>query len=214
MPELNGPFRLPPSGAAPDSLVVLLHGIGANGDDLIGLADVLAERFPETAFHAPDAPERHGHFGPGYQWFPRDRTPESFRRARESQTAVNAYVDALLDGYGLAPERCVLAGFSQGAMLALHTGPRRDRRLAGVIGMSGILLTADTLEAEARSRPPFLLVHGEQDEVVPSAETERSHRILSELGFDVEAYVLPGLAHSIDARALGLAAAFMQRVLG
>ena len=152
MSPLSGPFRAPSSGAAPDSLIVLLHGIGANGEDLIGLADVLAPRFPKTAFHSPDAPDPFAEAGFGFQWFPREPRASRGERVRGAESAVNAYIDGLLDEYKLGPDRCVLAGFSQGCMVALHTGPRRERQLAGVIGMSGSLITADTLEAEAQEQ--------------------------------------------------------------
>ena len=213
MSPLSGPFRAPSSGAAPGSLVVLLHGIGANGEDLIGLADVLAPRFPKTAFHSPDAPEPYADAGFGFQWFPREPRESRGERVREAESAVNAYVDGLLEQYDLGPDRCALVGFSQGCMVALHTGPRRERQLAGVVGMSGALITADTLEAEVRSKPPVMLIHGGEDMVVDPVETAEAGRVFASLDFDVEAHVLPGLGHGIDHRALEIAAAFMERVL-
>ncbi len=214
MPELSGPSRTPASGAPPDSLVVLLHGIGADGNDLIGLADMLAPRFPNAAFHSPNAPEPYEDAPFGFQWFPRRPLEDRAERVRGAETLVNAYVDGLLERYGLAPERCVLVGFSQGCMVSLHTAPRRAAQLAGVVGMSGALITADTLEAEARSRPPIILVHGDADMVVDPVETAEAGRAFAALGFDVEAHILPGLGHGIDHRALELAAGFIERVLG
>lgn len=214
MTALSGPSRAPRSGGAPDSLVVLLHGIGANGEDLIGLADALGHRLPGAAFHAPDAPEPYTDGGFGFQWYPRTPLDARGERVRSVEGAVNAYVDELLERYGLTSGRCVLAGFSQGCMVALHVGPRRGRQVAGVIGLSGALLTGRTLEREARSRPPFLLVHGGEDTVVDPVETAEAGRALSALGFEVEAHVLPGLGHGIDGRGLELAARFIERVLG
>ncbi len=213
MVELSGPFRAPKSGATPDSLVVLLHGIGANGEDLIGLADALAPRFPNAAFHSPNAPEPYAEAGFGYQWFPRAPREDRADRVRAAELAVNAYIDRLLDAYQLPPERCVLAGFSQGCMAALHTAPRRSRQLAGVVGISGALITGATLEAEARSCPPALLIHGREDIVVDAAETAEASRALASLGFDVETHILPGLGHGIDHRALDLTADFIERAL-
>ena len=214
MPELSGPFRAPSSGAAPDSLVVLLHGIGADGNDLIGLAGMLAPRFPNTAFHSPNAPEPFADAPFGFQWFPRRPLGDRAERVRGAETLVNAYIDGLLDAYALAPERCVLVGFSQGCMTALHTAPRRAAQLAGVVGMSGGLITAGTLEAEAKSRPPVILIHGDADQVVDPVETAEAGKAFAALGFEVEAHILPGLGHGIDYRALDLAAGFIERVLG
>lgn len=213
MQSLAGPFREPLAAGAPNSLVVLLHGIGANGEDLIGLADALAPRFPHAAFHAPDAPQPYAEAGFGYQWFPRE--PESARRdgVREASAVVNAHVAGLLDAQGLDSRRCVLIGFSQGCTTALHAAPRMERPLAGVVGFSGALLDAETLRDEARSKPPFLLAHGGGDVVVPPTATAEASQTLAGLGFEVEAHVLPGLGHGIDARGLELAAQFVERVL-
>ena len=214
MTVLNGPFREPHAGGAADSLVVLLHGIGANGEDLIGLADALAPHFPHAAFHAPDAPQPYALAGFGFQWFPRE--PESARAegVRDAGRVVDAYLGELLDAYGLDSGRCVLIGFSQGCMTALYTAPRMERQLAGVVGMSGALLHGGTLTNEARSKPPFVLVHGDQDPVVPPQATEDARQTLATLGFPVEAYLLKGLGHGIDSRGLEIAAGFMERVLG
>ena len=214
MPSLAGPFREPLAGGAPDALVVLLHGIGANGEDLIGLADALAPQFPHAAFHAPDAPHPYADAGVGYQWFPRE--PESARLdgVRTASAVVNAHVAGLIDSLTLDSRRCVLIGFSQGCMAALHAAPRTERPLAGVVGFSGALLDAETLPDEARSKPPFLLAHGGADIVVPPTATADASQTLAGLGFEVEAHILPGLGHGIDARGLELAAQFMERALG
>lgn len=214
MAILNGPSREPHAGGAPDSLVVLLHGIGANGEDLLGLADAFAPHFPHAAFHSPDAPHPYAEAGFGYQWFPREPASARAEGVREASGIVDAYVGELLDAYGLDSGRCVLIGFSQGCMTALYTAPRMERQLAGVVGFSGALLNGEALADEARSKPPFVLVHGEQDPVVPPPATAEAGQTLASLGFPVEAYLLQGLGHGIDARGLEIAAAFMARVLG
>lgn len=214
MPSLAGPCREPLAGGAPDALVVLLHGIGANGEDLIGLADALAPRFPRAAFHAPDAPHPYAEAGFGYQWFPREPEPARLDGVRAASEVVNAHLDGLLDALGLDSRRCVLIGFSQGCMAALHAAPRMERRLAGVVGFSGALLDAETLPDKTRSKPPFLLAHGSADIVVPPTATAEASQTLDGLGFEVEAHILPGLGHGIDERGLELAAQFMERVLG
>ena len=214
MPSLAGPSRTPLAGGAPNALVLLLHGIGANGDDLIGVADALAPRFPQVAFHAPNAPQPYAEAGFGYQWFPRE--PDEARRegVREAERVVEAYAAELLDAYELEARRCVLIGFSQGCMTALHAAPRMERPLAGVVGFSGALLYPETLASETRSRPPFLLAHGDADPVVPPSATAEAAQTLADLGFEVEAHIFPGLAHGVDQRGLEAAARFMERVLG
>ena len=214
MPTLAGPFREPLAGGAPNALVTLLHGIGANGEDLIGLADALAPRFPHAAFHAPDAPHPYAEAGFGYQWFPREPDAARLEGVRAASAAVNAHLADLLAEYALDSRRCVLIGFSQGCMTALHAAPRMEPQLAGVVGFSGALLDAETLPDEARGKPPFLLAHGGADTVVPPTATAEAAQTLAGLGFEVEAHIIPGLGHGIDQRGLELAAQFMERVLG
>ena len=176
MATLDGPSRPAASGTA-TSLVIFLHGYGADGSDLIGLADPLAPHLPDTRFLAPNAPERCPGNPLGYQWFPipwLDGTPEAAARA----SAVRSYglLDTWLDevaAEGPGPERTVLVGFSQGTMMALHVGLRRAAPLAGIVGFSGRLLDPQQLATEITARPPVLLVHGDQDPVVPFTKFRR-----------------------------------------
>ena len=159
----------PRAGGSPRQLVVLLHGLGADGRDLLGLAPMLAERLPRAAFHAPDAPQPCDMAAYGRQWFSlQDRRPQAMLRgATLALPALDEFVDALLARYGLGDDRLALVGFSQGTMMALHTALRRPRPVAAVLGFSGALVGAERLAAEARSRPPVMLVHGDADDVVP-----------------------------------------------
>ena len=169
MKQLNGP-RLEPRGIAPTSLVVLLHGYGANGDDLIALGDGWRRWLPETVFVAPNAPEAiPGMYG-GLQWFAltmRDPS-EYWRGVVSAQPAVDRFIDAELARYRLAADRLVLVGFSQGTMMALHVGLRRAAAPAGIVGYSGLLAGPEHL-AEITARPPILLIHGEADDLIPVA---------------------------------------------
>ncbi|MBM3939978.1 MAG: phospholipase [SAR202 cluster bacterium] len=212
MPVLNGPRRMPREGR-PDSVVVMLHGIGSDGDDLISLADFLAPALPSTAFHAPNAPHRFDGAAYGYQWYSR-RTPETrVEGVRAVAPTVNAFVDELAAQHGLTSDRCVLLGFSQGCIVSLHAGPRRKEPLAGVVGLSGALVTGDTLAAEIANRAPVFLAHGEEDGVLPAAGTRQAAAALEALGVPVELHILTGLGHSIDGRVVQAASAFMRRVL-
>ena len=214
MPILNGPSREPYAGGAPDSLGILLHGLGADGNDLIGLTMALGPRFPHMAFHSPDAPQPYVEAGFGRRWFPIEPPDARSEGLREAGRIVETYVGELLDEYALTPDRCVLIGFSQGCMTSLYTAPRMERPVAGVVGLSGRLLFPEWLEDEARHKPPIVLVHGEEDPVVPLEAMADAGQTLADLGFPVEAYLLPGLGHSIDMRGLEIAERFMQRVLG
>mgnify|MGYP002346983665 FL=1 len=200
------------------ALVVFLHGYGADGADLLGLSDVLGPHLPGVAFVAPDAPDRCAGGGFGFQWFPIPRFDGSTEAMAEagieaSAADLNAFLDARLAEEGLAPDRLVLVGFSQGAMMSLHVAPRRAKPVAGVVAISGRLLRPEALVAEARVRPPVLIMHGDQDPVVPFGELARAGDALVAAGFPVYAHVMKGTGHGIAPDGLGVALQFIKQRL-
>jgi phospholipase/carboxylesterase len=212
---LNAQRRAPLSGET-RSVVVFLHGYGANGADLLGLADPLGEHLPDTLFVAPDAPESCAGAPFGFQWFPIpwiDGSSEE-EAARGMQAAVedlNAFLDGILVDEDLLPEQMVLLGFSQGSMMSLHVAPRREDPVAGVIAFSGRLLQPEVLPDETVSRMPILLVHGDADDVVPVQSLPQAAQALQDAGFtEVFAHIMKGTAHGIAPDGLSVALAFMR----
>lgn len=200
------------------ALVVFLHGYGADGADLLGLADVIGPHLPGVAFLAPDAPERCVGGGFGYQWFPipwLDGSPQAAAEAGLTAAArdLNGFLDARLAEYGLEPERLALVGFSQGAMMSLEVAPRRDRAIAGVVAISGRLLRPESLAAEARVKPPVLLVHGDQDPVVPFDDMGKAGDALVAAGFPTYGHVMKGTGHGIAPDGLGVSLQFLKERL-
>ena len=216
---LNAGRRAPVSGTA-RSVVVFLHGYGANGADLLGLADVLGEHLPDTLFVAPDAPEACAGAPMGFQWFPIpwiDGSSEEVaeRGMHQAIDDLNAFLDALLVDEDMLPEQMVLFGFSQGAMMALHVAPRREDEVSGVVAFSGRLLSPELLRDEAVSKPPVLLAHGDQDDVVPVQSLPEAAQGLQDAGFEqVYAHVQKGTGHGIAPDGLNVALAFMRDKLG
>ncbi len=211
-----GPGFGPPSGQQPEHLCILLHGVGADGNDLIGLAPLLAEVLPSARFIAPNGPEPCDMAPMGYQWFPLQDKAEDVLEAGVRRAAVdaNAFIDEMLAGLELGPERLILIGFSQGAMTALYLGLRREVAPAGILSFSGALIAPDTLGREIRCRPPVCLIHGEADELVPVGSLNVAKEVIASAGVKVESHTLEGLGHGIDEAALELAAAFLGRVMG
>lgn len=216
--RLNAKRKAPRSGKA-TSAVIFVHGYGADGADLLGLADPLAPHLPGTAFHAPDAPDRCTGNPFGFQWFPipwldgssEAEAAEGLARAAED---LNAYVDGVLAAEGLTPDRLALVGFSQGTMMSLHIAPRRDAALAGVVAFSGRLLAPERLGTEARVKPPVLLLHGDADPVVPFADMGKAGDALVAAGFETYAHVMKGTGHGIAPDGLSVALHFLRERLG
>jgi len=216
---LDAGRREPLSGET-TSAVIFLHGYGANGADLLGLADPLAEHMPDTLFLAPDAPEACAGAPMGFQWFPIPWIDgSSEEEASQGLLHAAADLDAFLDGVmvdeDLLPEQVIVFGFSQGTMMALHVLPRREDPVAGIVAFSGRLLEPELLADEVQSRPPVLLVHGDQDEVVPIASMPAAAEALQAAGWDeVFAHVMKGTGHGIAPDGLSVALAFMRDRLG
>ncbi|MEO3428301.1 alpha/beta fold hydrolase [Pelagibius sp. CAU 1746] len=210
--ELDGP-RHGTKGDGPQAqaraLVVFLHGLGADGNDLISLAPLLEPLLPDTAFVSPHAPYPCDMAPMGRQWFSlQDRDPEVLLAGvRDVAPSLNAFLDAELERHGLSDDRLALVGFSQGTMTALHTMLRRPKACAVIVGFSGALLAPEILGEKIVSRPPVLLVHGDADPVVPFEALAAARQALDLNGVPVAAYPRPGLQHGIDQEGLQLCAA-------
>jgi phospholipase/carboxylesterase len=210
---LTGPCRAAASGGAPKQLVVFLHGRGANGDDLIGLAPAMAQHLPDAMFLSPDAPLSVDGFSSGLQWFDSgNRDPEHIAAGvRAAAPAIDAYLDHHLAENGLIDADLAIFGFSQGCHMTLHLGLRRQNCPAVLLGFSGSLAAPEALADEITVRPPVLLVHGEADDVVPYSSLAIAEAVLKDAGVEVEAVSRPGLGHGIDNEGFGFAVAHSMR---
>lgn len=215
--ELQFGRRAAASGQA-NSLVIFLHGYGADGEDLLGLADPLSQHLPDTVFIAPNAPERCSGNPFGFQWFPipwLDGSSEAEAAAglQAASEDLTIFLDARLAEEGLAPERLALVGFSQGSMMSLHVALRRPAAIAGIVAFSGRLLAPERLEAEIVSRPPVLLIHGDADPVVPFADMSKAGNALVAAGVETYGHVMQGTGHGIAPDGLSVALSFLRERL-
>ena len=212
---IYGP-RLEPRVGPARKLVVFLHGYGADGNDLIDIGGVWAPALADAAFVSPHAPYPCDQSPVGRQWFPlASGAPALLRSGAQSAAPIlDAFLDRELERYGIGAERLALVGFSQGTMMALQVGPRRQAALAGIVGYSGLLPGPEHLKDEIVSRPPMLLVHGDADPIVPITAIYQAVAALSDAGLRPEHHTCQGLAHGIDDGGLRLGADFLQRILG
>ena len=199
----------------PRQLVVFLHGFGADGRDLIGLAQQFKALLPEAAFVAPNAPEPCSQSPAGRQWFPLfTRDPdERWKGVNKAGPTLDAFLDAELAKHGLDDDRLALVGFSQGTMMALHVGLRRPRAPAAIVGFSGLMVSPEALTALAGA-PPVLLTHGSEDDVIPVDALFMSAEGLAEAGVPCQWHLSAGVAHGIDEGALTHAALFLAAAFG
>ena len=214
-PIVNGKSLQPRSGAAPQQIVVLLHGYGSSGADMIALAPHWQDVMPDALFLAPHAPQRCGMMGAGYQWWGLSGLAPSALAAGAAAAApaIDAFIDRKLEQYGLTEAELALVGFSQGTMMALHVGLRRKRTVAAVVGYSGILTSVADLAHKHLAPPPVLLVHGSADPVVPVAALHQAESELKRMGVAVTTHVSFGVPHSVDPVGLRLGRDFIARAL-
>ena len=215
--ELNYSRRASKSGAD-SSVVLFLHGYGADGADLLGLAEPLSPHLPDTIFIAADAPTRSMANPMGYQWFPIPWIDGSTEAAaaegmRHAAKLLDAFIDKILAEEGIDADRLILVGFSQGTMMSLHVAPRRAEPVAGIVAFSGRLMVPEKLDDEMLSQPPVLLIHGDADDVVPFEEMGMAGEALQGAGFTVYAHVMEGTGHGIAPDGLSVALAFIREHL-
>ena len=211
--------RLPASGQAPKKMVILLHGVGSNGRDLISLAPYWASYVPDAVFISPDAPFECDMVPPGYpdsyQWFSlQSRDPQAMLEGvKMVEPIVHDFIEEQLARYNLTPGDLVLVGFSQGTMTSLHVGPRFRKPIAGILGFSGALLWEVGADAARLHKIPVHLIHGEADDVVPVEARAMAEQVLKAEGFTVTGHTTPWLTHSIDEKGIESGGEFLAGVL-
>jgi phospholipase/carboxylesterase len=215
--EIDGP-RLEPRGGQARRLVVFLHGYGADGNDLIEIGRAWQQILPDTAFVSPHAPEPCAQAPVGRQWFPLTfRTPnERWDGVNKAAPVLQRFLDAELNRRNLPPSALALVGFSQGTMMALHIGLRRPAPPAAIVGYSGVFVLPDDAKPEAvageiKSKPPILLIHGDQDDLIPAQALFQSAQALSALAVPVEWHLSQGVGHGIDQEGLRHGGLFLAR---
>ncbi|WP_299371088.1 dienelactone hydrolase family protein [uncultured Kiloniella sp.] len=213
---LTGPRHEPSSGGPAKELIIMLHGLGADGQDLIGLAPFFANALPHAAIVSPDAHQPCDMAPMGRQWFSlmsrdRDLILDGIQKAAP---VVQAFIDQEMAHYNLPPERVFLMGFSQGAMMAYHVGFRQKSPFAGMMCYSGMLVAPDLLKDELSSKCPVLAIHGDKDEVVPPEALPAAVQAMTEHDITVYQEMISELGHGIDENGIRMGVGFVTELLG
>ena len=205
----------PASGNKPQQLVILLHGLGADGRDLLGLAPVFGQSLPDAVFVSPDAPYPCDMSPMGFQWFSlQDWTPAKvLSGVQQAASVLDNYITEQMEKHGVTADKTALVGFSQGTMMSLYVGPRYPEKLAGVLGYSGAVVWEATTDYGALNKIPVHLIHGDADGVLPVQAYHDAKVILDKAGFPLSGGITPGLMHNIDERGLSDGAEFLRSVL-
>lgn len=211
--QLSGPEQAPQSGEV-RHLVIFLHGVGSDGNDLIALANEMADALPDTHFISPNAPFRFDMAPYGYQWFSlQDRNAERIvSEMRIAAVPLQDFIDAQMTRFKLTDAQVALVGFSQGSMMSLYTSIRRANPLGAIVAFSGMLRASEANDVTAR--PPVCLIHGEWDEVVPFSAMGDAERTLRAANVPVEAHARPNLGHGIDLEGIGITTRFLRKHFG
>ena len=199
-PTLHGPSVAPASGKAPKQLIIFCHGVGSNGQDLIGLSPYFAKVLPDAQFISPNGPEAFDMDSSGYQWFSLNNT-EPASRLEGTQAAapiLDAFIDQQIAIHSLAAKDVALVGFSQGSMMSIYVGVRRLEQLGGILAYSGAVIAPELVASELKSQPPVLMVHGTIDDVVPVAALYEGVSALQASGVQARGEVVPDLGHSLN----------------
>ena len=215
----NNIYRRPPAaGGKSSNLVVFLHGYGADGKDLIDLANPFAMAMPNASFISPDAPNPCAMSPSGREWFPIDQIPTGAIKASESLLDL---IEAEVQNLGLSFKEVILIGFSQGAMMSMQCLLINKYQFGAIIGFSGALRIENIEAANNQiikgkhvfAATPVLLVHGEQDEVVPFESLVNSKNLLNQVGFDVKTLSRPNLGHGIDPEGISAGMELLKKLI-
>jgi phospholipase/carboxylesterase len=199
----------------PTSCVIFLHGYGANGQDLIGIANEWQSALPDTVFISPDAPQPCEMGGGGRQWFSLAEysIPAMEREIKTVWPQLEQYIMDVSKHYAIPLNKIVLCGFSQGTMMSLYALPRINKPMAGVLGYSGRLLDEDAFKDGQNKQTPIRLIHGEVDMVVPLVSWSHANEVLTTNGYTVDGHTTPNLPHGIDAKGIASGLEFIKSIL-
>ena len=206
---LTGPFVQMDKSERIENIVVMLHGYGSNGNDLIQIAHQWKDNFPKVFFSAPNAPFKFTGFHQGFMWFdvypegiPIDKASKKHQEKvmkdfNKSCDLIKQHIYNLSKEHNVSLSKLFLLGFSQGSMMSIEVGTILNKSIAGIISLSGRIYSKDFYQ-RSRKKCPILVVHGDNDNIIPPSRFHETCEILEKSGYNVEKYLMKNMGHSIN----------------
>jgi phospholipase/carboxylesterase len=205
---------------SPKFLVIMLNGYGANGENLIELANEFQPIIQDAYFIAPNAIEPwEGGFPNSYQWFSlyagveRNALDILAPKIKNANQILLKFIEDQLARFNLSFENLILIGFSQGSMMSIYQGLIMPKKIAGIISFSGKVVEPLSVGDEIISKPDICLIHGTHDSVLPFANFHEAQKILNQYQIPFEAHAIENLDHTIDIRAVRIAQNFIKKIV-
>ena len=199
----------------PKNAVILCHGYGGDGKDISILANYWKNYLPNTVFICPDAPERCAVSPTGFQWFDlMDQTrDEILTKSLVAELKLNQLIDEVKNIYKLTADKIILCGFSQGCMISLQTGLKREDKINSIIGYSGKIIDTNHIKNNLKSRPNVILMHGDKDEVVPVSFLLEAKELFNTINYNVKTKIFKNCEHRIPQEGSSLGLEFIKKQL-
>ena len=213
--SLNTIILEPLSKAKPKNAVILCHGYGGDGKDISILASYWKAHLPETIFICPDAPERCAVSPTGFQWFDlMDQTnDEILTKSLVAEIKLNKLIDEIKAEYDISADKIILCGFSQGCMISLQTGLKREDKINSIIGYSGKIIDTKHVENNIKARPDIILMHGDKDEVVPVSFFLEAKELFNRINYKIQTKIFQNCEHRIPQEGSSLGLEFIKKKL-
>ena len=211
---LDTTFIKPDGNNEIKNAIVLLHGYGGDGKDISTLSMNWKRHLPNTIFICPNGHEICSINPSGYQWFDLSKDDQKYilEESNKAEIKLNKFITEIKKEFNLKNQNICLSGFSQGCMMSINVGLSEKEKFAGIIGFSGKIINRNELVNRILSRPSTLLIHGDQDEIVPPVNLLEAKDFFERNKIDITTKMLKGCGHNIPVEASSLGLTFLKKI--